>query len=233
MWRHILSKLSLQEHARVAPTSRDFRKELIARVAEGRVACILAAEATLGKGLFCGFVTAVQRLLCGMGPYPCGPQLEEQGAHVIVNAAGKAEYVGQEEADKRWFTDKEVAYMCQYHCSCPLHAELCPTLPGKADIIISVHRHRRNMLHVSVYFTKEKAAAATGLMLAICTGNPEATPSHWKMDLGGITLEQFSRVDAGPPPLASRPASAMQHAYRGVMFLFLGFGFGLVVGGVV
>jgi hypothetical protein len=204
MWRLTLSKLSLQEHAAVAPTCRDFQEEPIARVAKGRAACILAAEDTLGKGLFTGFVTVARRLLCGLGPYPGGSPLVVRGDTLIIDAAGTAEYVEGMETLTRWSAEKQAASVWQNHWSCPLFAELCPTRAGKADIIISVDRHpghSRNMVHWSDNFTKEKAGTAMGLMLAICTGDPEATPAHWKMGFGGVTLEQFSWIDIEPAPL--------------------------------
>jgi hypothetical protein len=134
VWRLILSKLTLHEHGRVAATCRDFQEELLSRVTEGRAACISAAQETLGKGLFWGFVTVAQRVLCGLPPYPGGATLQGHGNRLMVNAAGTAQYVQKKEADDRFFTDTQVAFVRGSNCARILHAELCPKLPRMTDI---------------------------------------------------------------------------------------------------
>ncbi len=56
---------------------QSFPSELLTCVADGQATCMLAAEETLGKTLFCSFVTVAQRVLCGLAPYPSGPPLQD------------------------------------------------------------------------------------------------------------------------------------------------------------
>jgi hypothetical protein len=135
-----LTKLSLRKHGQVAATCRDFEEDLLTCVAEGRAACILAAQEALGKGLFWGFVTVAQCVMCGLAPNPGGAPLERHRGSLMSNADGTAEYVERKESSRRWFTDTQVVHVRSYSSIHVLYAELCPALPRMADIIISTCR---------------------------------------------------------------------------------------------
>jgi hypothetical protein len=89
----ILRKLSLYELGCTAPACREFTEEFQNRFAKERAACV-AGEETFGKGVFCGFVRAVQQVLCGLGP-----PFRDGIALLVISPAGEQKLVPQEDRE--------------------------------------------------------------------------------------------------------------------------------------
>ncbi len=148
------------------------------------------AEDTFGKGIFCGFVTAVQRRLCDKRP-----TLQSDNNLFIIKADGELEPVTEEEKDRRWNTNGQVAYMRvhlqRWDNRFVVMAYILHNLPESgrtATVGVDAFKDGAGKLDLRVELGEVSAEAAAGLMLAICMGNPEATPAHWIALLGGSSL---------------------------------------------
>jgi hypothetical protein len=168
------------------------------------------AEGTFGKAVFCAFVTAIQRLICGVGP-----PLRKADGSLMFNTAGEPELVTMREMSKIWAADKRLLYIrgeCNDHVV--LHVGLVQDLPETSSrmcIAIFFCKSGDGMLQLDVEFTEEAAGAAMGLMLAICTGNPNATPAEWQTPLMTITLKPITRWGQAWKP----PCSSMHYTCNG------------------
>ncbi len=228
----ILGKLSVRELALAARACREFQRELIARVTKERAARVLAAEATLGKDLFDGLVTAVQRIMCGLTPYPGGPHLKDFVDGLVISDAGEARVVTRPRSE--WWRamgtytpyENYRVYAYRFNSAFPLDALVRSEHGRTTDrVCLSFEVMPYGTVHVAVTFHSVAAVTATGLMLAICTGNPEATPAQWQNPLVRVTLIQLTDLcdNAGTgaardefEPRTSRAESVLYCAFNGV-----------------
>jgi hypothetical protein len=120
----IISKLSLREHACAAPVCREFQEQLLPRVAETRASCISLAEETFGKGLICAFVTAVQRMMCGLGP-----TLQEGFDTLLIDAAGASRVFSEDYLMERRGRRRHGAHLRKWGNGRVLQAVLYRELP--------------------------------------------------------------------------------------------------------
>jgi hypothetical protein len=183
------------------------------------------ADETFGKGIFCGFVTAVQRMLCDKRP-----TLQNGDNLFIIKADGGLEAVTGKEKKERWHANGHVAYMRIQVRSrdnrCMVHAYILQKFPESgrtARIGLDIYENG-GKLHLCARFDEFSADAVAGLMLAICTGNPDAMPAHWHIPLKWISI--YRRTAESGPGL---PAYSVLHhkcagaaAYvRTVYFVFV------------
>jgi hypothetical protein len=196
----VVSKLSLREHASVAPACREFQQQLLTRVGKERAACMSTAEETFGKGLFWGFVTAVQRVMCGLGP-----SLQNRRDRLVIDAAGGSELITENEKDKWRSPDGHFASLRRWGHAWVFQAVLLQELPGSggyAAMVMDFFKDDKGNVELLFEFDEVAAEAATGVLLAICTGNPEATPAHWQSPLKQITLTRTGELGGWWPHYA-------------------------------
>jgi hypothetical protein len=187
----VLGKLALGDLARAAPMCRAFRQAFASRLADERVRRVSTAEETYGKEMFSGFVTAFN---CYMEECEAYPGLRAPDEYsLVIKADGEAEYVSSEEVAQRIAGDGPVIHMCKTS-HLELYAELSRKVPGGskvARIKIEVRmgtEYDEEVIDLAVEVNREAAMAATGVILAICAGSPEANPSSWYCPLERITL---------------------------------------------
>jgi hypothetical protein len=209
VWQVIFSKLSLRDAARAGGTCREFEEAYLGRVAEERARLIALGKETYGEGRFRVIVTAFQRGMCGLDPWPgvvlrCREGLGASGNGGHINAAGET-LVGRwsKEGAAREPRCEVWRYRLVSHV---LGANVWLEVPGirtaqgyyhRTDTVsyisLELYSTPRRGLHWRVWLKKEGAAPAIGLLLAICTENPEVLspcfqrPGSMKLMVSGLS----------------------------------------------
>lgn len=88
---HILSNLSHREHASAAPVCQELLEDFINCVAQERTATISVAEGAIGQDVVSRFVTAGQRMMCGLFPSSNCPAPAMPYVYLVINAVGEME----------------------------------------------------------------------------------------------------------------------------------------------
>ncbi len=181
----ILSKLDLRDLARAGGTCREFEEAYLAGVAEERARLIALGKETYGECRFCGIVTAFQRGMCGLDPLP-GVRLPTRwGTGGRINAVGET-LVGPRSREEA--AEGPRCQVWRYDSvSHVLGAVVWLEVPrirtadgyrlttaSVSDIRLQLSSTPRRGVYWRVSLGKEAPAPAIGLLLAICTGNPEA-----------------------------------------------------------
>jgi hypothetical protein len=178
----ILSKLSLRDLARSGGTCRDFEEAYLARVAEERAKLVALGKEAYGEGMFCGIVRAVQRKMRGLKPFPCKlSKLLMAGVRGRINAAGEA-------LDGRTFTEeaaegpRSTLWSSGYFWRAKVEILVPRVSRAEHDDFKSVRVSEFKLrlsgcpktgLYWRVWLGRKAPAPAVGLLLAICTENPE------------------------------------------------------------
>jgi hypothetical protein len=190
----ILSKLSLRELAFTAPTCREFRAALPSRLAEEREALVSAGEETYGKEMFHGFVRAIQVCMRNADGYP--GLLIGCNNCLVINATGACELVDETEAYRRRYADARANGIHRMCATQPVCAHLFRKFPGEgrhpakfAYILVRVFRSHNQQVHVQAAFNKVAAAAAMGLVLALCAGSHKTSPAWLGSQVDAVTLK--------------------------------------------
>jgi hypothetical protein len=193
----ILSKLSLREVARTAPTSRDFQQACVSRAAEERAKLIALGKEAYGRAVFFSILKAVRRSLRGLSPFP---ELvwPDQGQVVIVDTAGNPK-VGRVSSMLKM--GSAVVEKCLYVGGCATF-KLAEDVKGEKSgrgmaftrLQLDVSRVGANTIELKASFHGEAAAATQGLLMFMCTETPEAMslPSSVKLNLTILSLSPGS-----------------------------------------
>jgi hypothetical protein len=180
----ILGRLSVPELARAARTCREFQSAYIGGVAEERARLIALGRQTYGEAMFNAIVRASQRALCGLDAF--AGELSRTGPYgVTMNAAGELESErharGSVEKPRClvWKTDDDPKDLLFAHVEGSQRRIYRPTsndfrTATVSRMYISVGKTLASgLVRLDVRIGKEAPAAAMGLLLAICTENPE------------------------------------------------------------
>jgi hypothetical protein len=204
----ILSKLSLRDLARAGRTCREFEEAYLGRVAEERARLIALGKEAYGEGMFCSIVRAFQRGMCGLDPCP-GVVLDLQnGDGVHINGAG--EFEARRESDET-VAEGPISQVRRFdNATHVLGAQVEINLPPVYDaeydvfdsvsvsqVLVELRRTARRGLQWTVSLGKEAPAPAIGLLLAICTENPETlTPCFQRPGTMNLGVDGISRGSA-------------------------------------
>ncbi len=186
--RLVLDKLSLCDLTSLAPTCREFRDKFRGRCAEERARLISVGEEAFGKAMFCAFVTAFRDMMMGSEGDAC------MGLHpdncLLITPAGKAQIRTKDEAmEGIHVTPGGLLRVHPEWMGNLLYADLVQVIPGHLLWMqMRVRTTATGDLGLTVVVNHAAAAAAVGVLLAICTGDPKAMPSCWRNPLNTVTL---------------------------------------------
>ncbi len=205
----VLGKLSVRELARASCTCREFQQAYLHRVAETRAKIIGLGKQMYGEGRFSGLVRVFQRGMRGLDPCPGIPIGEGFGR---ISAAGEPELL-MRDAEHVLGPSMDISIRIIHIGGRPrnvINARARVNLPPNnvANIVsrmsFEVRKTRWGSLDWSVGIGKEAAAAAVGLLLAICTENPEMlTPCF---NRPGTMRISICGLSSGPLSLMKREA---------------------------
>ncbi len=195
----ILGKLSLDESAMAAQTCHEFLDAYRRRSAVERAALISAGEKEYGKDLFWGFVRAFQRTMWALDPVPAA-DFEKGSNTLIVDSSGEARLVTGDELCKSLDAGSIGAYVQK---SRPFRGGDCGVyglmdqrnhrgtgyVDGPVSItLFNLPGERLRLRAVCWEHEANEATLACALLLAICTGGPEALPPRWESPLNVIDV---------------------------------------------
>ncbi len=176
----ILSKLPRADLARPAGTCREFREAFRSRVAEERAALIALAKEAYGEARVNVTVTAIQRAMRGLEPFPSITRKEAPGEYcVVISAAGEPRRATWEVQDKFWRTDGRLARFCTAFTLMVAVADQegqgsrLGSPRWQHRVQIGVSRDVSNGVDVDVELWEDECASI-GVLLAIFTEDPEA-----------------------------------------------------------
>jgi hypothetical protein len=188
----ILSKLSLRELARAAPTCREMRQEFLTRLVAERARLVSAGEDMLGKEMFTGFVKAFQTCMRGIDAFPGLGRPERKV--LIINKAGEchfAPYTQMLERQGHYCLFQEFRMGSQYF---DVRIK-CTPLGSREFVGLRIHVRKVSKdqeVWFDVHTYQGTAAVAMALLLAIffpASGvTPEATPTFWGRPLNTLRL---------------------------------------------
>ncbi len=212
-----MSKLSFHDLAPIALTCRQFGVEYLARVAEERERLLSAAEETFGKGMVSGFVEAFQRILFGLAPFP-GLPLDGIPRRVIIDSAGRPGVLPaiKESWDKLLTNGERIGVFggftgsqqfAHIYQAGPVICIQSIRLMLSSNFWVNVRSSSEAGIYLSACVERKDATAGMGLLLAICTRNPEAMPACWRGPLSKATLQKGG-CDLEWEPEAEAPIGA-------------------------
>jgi hypothetical protein len=193
----VLSKMSLCELARAAPTCREFQQVYLRQAAEERASLIATGKETLGDGAFSGVMTALQRTVCGLET--CPGLVGRSFDLATIGSDGVWEMVSMFGAWLRWIEKGTKAQMRRgIDWGEPFDVKiLVKDRCGQAPCMsFEVLRGAKGYVQLEVRMKKQAASAGLGLLLAVCTGNPEALLPHLQ---GSVALTVTIEGDADIP----------------------------------
>ncbi len=195
----ILSKLSLADLARAAPTCREFKKACLRKVADERANLLCAAEKCWGMDSFRTLVVALQRPLCGCLPSPSLLADCDQSSvsrHVDHSRRSTLVYLAEpfnpDAMDHKLRVVKTlivrgsaIAIGRTTFADHLFSAQLFQGFGGAVPCTSpwDVFRFGRDNVHLQLLMHKEAAASAMGLLLALSTEISEALPASCRSPL--------------------------------------------------
>jgi hypothetical protein len=130
----VLRNLSLHDLARTALTCREFGQEFSRRLAEERAVLILVGEATFGKQMFTGFVSAFQHLMCNMDAFP--GLLPQYQTCLSIDTDGSPEYPEDADMLQRSAAGIPRVHICKGRGRDKLYGQLQRGLPGEPEELL-------------------------------------------------------------------------------------------------
>jgi hypothetical protein len=171
----VLSKLSLRELSRAAPTCREFQQALHSRVEEEQAKLIAVGRDTYGSGLFSVFVAGLQRTLRGAHPWPRLVSTNVGiGKTIAITTAGVFACVPAEDS-REWLSPvKSWAHVDnRSDTNNLLYGTLHFAEPGTATqccirTSFDMKTFGKHNLRLVVWVAREGAVAALGILRAMC-----------------------------------------------------------------